>query len=115
MILGSRHTTSANEDISVSINGHMTEVVSTQKHLGLTIDSNLTWEQQINQVCQNVSRKLTLMKVLSKFINQDSLKLYYNSYVIPIFDFCCMIWGNSTIANQSRLVKLQKRAARLIS
>ena len=25
-----------------------------------------------------------------------------------------MVWGNTTIANQSRLVKLQKRAARLI-
>ena len=48
---------------------------------------------------------------MSKCINQGSLKLYYNLYVIQIFDFCCMIWGNTTIANQSRLVKLQKRAA----
>ena len=50
------------------------------------------------------------MKLLSEYINQDSLKQYYNASVLPIFDFCCVIWGNTTTANQTRLVKLQKRA-----
>ena len=53
MILGSRHMISANEDISVSINRHMIEVASTQKQLGITIDTNLTWEQQIIR-CANI-------------------------------------------------------------
>ena len=51
----------------------------------ITIDKNLTWEQQIDFVCRNVSRKLTLMKLLSKYVNQNSLKQYYNSYVFPVF------------------------------
>ena len=38
----------------------------------------------------------------------------YNAYVLPIFHFCCVIWSNTTAANQTRLVKLQKRAARLL-
>ena len=54
--------TSANEGISVTINEHSIESVSAQKHLGITTDKNLTWEQQIDLVCRNVSRKLTLMK-----------------------------------------------------
>ena len=101
--------TSANEGISVTINEHSIESVSAQKHLGITIDKNLTWEQQIYLVCRNVSRKLTLMKLLSKYVNQNSLKQYYNSNVLPVFDFVCVVWGNLT-----RLVKLQKRAARII-
>ena len=67
-----------------------------------------------HSVQTHVSRKLTLMKLLSKYINQECLKLYYNSYILPIFDFCCIIWGNTTVTNQSRLIKLQKRVARLI-
>ena len=106
--------TSANEDISVTINEHSTESVSAQKHLGITIDKNLTWEQQIDLVCRNFSRKLTLIKLLSKYTNQNSLKQYYNSYVLPVFDFGCIVWGNTTNANLTRLVKLQKRAARMI-
>ena len=37
-VVGSKHMTSANEGISVTINGHRTESVSAQKHLGITID-----------------------------------------------------------------------------
>ena len=31
-----------------------------------------------------------------------------------MFDFGCVVWGNTTNANLTRLVKLQKRAARMI-
>ena len=54
------------------------------------------------------------MKLLSKYVNQNSLKQYYNSYVLPVFDFGCVVWGNTTNANLTRLVKLQKQAARMI-
>ena len=92
-VVGSKHMTSANEGISVTINEHSIESVRAQKHLGITINKNLTWEQQIDFVCRNVSRKLTLMKLLSKYVNQNSLKQYYNSYVLPVFDFGCVVWG----------------------
>ena len=68
-VVGSKHMTSANESISITINELSIESVNAQKHLGITIDKNLTWEQQIDLMCQNVSRKLTLMKLLS---NQNS-------------------------------------------
>ena len=73
--------TSVNEGNSVTINEHSIESVSALKHLGITIDKNLMWEQQIDLVCRNVSRKLTLMKLLSKYVNQNSLKQYYSSSV----------------------------------
>ena len=47
-VVGSKHMTSANEDISVTINEQSIESVSAQKHLGITLDKNLTWEQQID-------------------------------------------------------------------
>ena len=54
------------------------------------------------------------MKLLSKYVNQNSLKQYYNSYVLPVFDFGCVVWGNTINANLTRLKKIQKRAARMI-
>ena len=69
-VVDSKHMTSANEGISVTINEHSIESVSAQKHLGITIDKNLTLEQQIDLVCRNVSCKLTLVKLLSKYVNQ---------------------------------------------
>ena len=113
-VVGSKHMTSANEGFFVTINEHSIESVSAQKHLGITIDKNLTWEQHIDLVCRNVSRNLTLMKLLSKYVNQNSLKQYYNSNVLPVFDFGCVVWGNTTNANLTRLVKHQKQATRMI-
>ena len=49
-VVGSKHMPSANEGISVTINEHCIESVSAQKHLGITTDKNLTWEQQIDMV-----------------------------------------------------------------
>ena len=69
-VVGSKVMTSANEGISVTINEHSIESISAQKHLGITIDKNLTWEQHIDLVCQNISRKLTLIKLLSKYVNK---------------------------------------------
>ena len=106
--------TSANESISITINEHSIASVKTQKHLGITIDKKFTQEQHIDLVYQNVSRKLTLMKLLSKYVNQNSLKQYYNAYVLPVIDFWCVVWSNTINANLTRLVKLQKRAARMI-
>ena len=60
-VVGSKYISPANESISVTINVHSIESVNTQKHLGITRDKNLTWEQQIDLVCQNISRKLTLL------------------------------------------------------
>ena len=60
-VVGSKHMTSANEVISVTINEHSTESVSAQKRLGITIDKNLTWEQQTDLVCWNFSYIITHM------------------------------------------------------
>ena len=93
---------SANRSIAVSIHEHTIESVSSQKHLEITIDKNLTWEKQIDLVCKSASRKIKLMKLLSKYIDQTSLKQFYNSYVLPVFDYGCGVWGNTTHANVSR-------------
>ena len=52
-VVGSKHMTSANESISVTINELSTESVNEQKHLGITIDNKLIWEQQTDLVCQS--------------------------------------------------------------
>ena len=106
-VVGSKNMTFAHESISITINEHSIESVNTQKHLGITIDKNFTWEKQIDLVCQNVSRKLTLMKLLSKYVKQNSLKQYYNSYVLQVFDFGCIIWGNITNSNLTELVNFR--------
>ena len=45
---------------------------------------------------------------------QNLLELVYKTYVLPLFDYACTIWG-CTNANVSIIQRLQNRAARIIT
>ena len=44
----------------------------------------------------------------------EELKLYYNRYLLPLIDYCCVVWGNINKVYLEKILKLQKRAARII-
>ena len=40
--------------------------------------------------------------------------MLYNALIKPILEYCCTVWGNCTVDNLQRALRLQKRCARLI-
>jgi hypothetical protein len=44
----------------------------------------------------------------------EGLKIYYNGYLLPLIDYCSVVWGNINKVNLEKILKLQKRAARII-
>ena len=80
----------------------------------MIIDPTLSWDKQVDSVCLEVVRNITLLKLLSKHADQKSLNLYYNSYILPILDYGCLIWDRCSTVNTNRLIRLQKRAARVV-
>ena len=40
--------------------------------------------------------------------------MLYNVLIKPILEYCCTVWGNCTVDNLQRVLKLQKRSVRLI-
>ena len=41
-------------------------------------------------------------------------KLYFNAYILPHLDYCNTIWGNCSNELIDKVIKFQKRAARVI-
>jgi hypothetical protein len=37
-----------------------------------------------------------------------------NIFILPLIDYCCVVWGNCSNKGLNRILKLQKRTARLI-
>ena len=114
MSIGSRQNLSNYNALNITIDNEDISNVDNQKLPGIIIDKTLSWDKQIDSVCLNITRRITLLKLLSKYVDMPNLKLYYNSYILPIFDYGCMIWGQCSTYNINRLLKLQKRAARII-
>ena len=85
MMLGTRQKISNFNLVDVYLEGHCVQHIETQKLLGIIIDKNLSWNKQIDSVCLNTTRQITLLKQLSKYVNKNSLKQHYNSYILPFF------------------------------
>jgi hypothetical protein len=65
-----------------------------QKLLGIYLDHNLDWKNQINYLCKNISSRLFLFAKIKKYLDKKCKILFFKSYILPIFDFCCTVWGN---------------------
>ena len=90
--LPSKYFLTLSESIQIYVDNELIRDVENRKLLVITIDKHLTWDQQIDIVSLNINRRITLLKLLSKYVGKQSLNQYYNSYILPIFDFGCMIW-----------------------
>ena len=100
--------------MQIYIDNEIIKNVENQKLLGVTTDKTLSWDKQIEMVSLTIIRRITLLELLSKYVEKQSLSQYYNSYILPIFDFGCLILGRCSAVNINRLLKLQTRAARII-
>ena len=114
MNIGSKHSLKNNPPLDVKVDNSIIVKTNEQKLLGVYIDETLSWDKQVDVICKTVSRKITLLKLLSKYIDQNGLKLYYNSYILPNLDYGSILWGHSKRSHVDRITKLQKRAARII-
>ena len=106
--------TNAVDSLDILLKDEHIKTVDSQKLMGIVIDKSLTWDKQVDAVCLNVSRRIKLLKLLSKYVDQKGLNLYYKSYILPIFYYGCLIWGCCSTSNANRLIKLQERTARII-
>ena len=89
--------------------------VSKTKSLGIFIDENLNWNNQIDNISKKASKGIAILRRAKKFISQPSLLTMYQSLVQPYFDYCSLMWGNCNQTCKDKLQKLHNRAARVIT
>ena len=114
MSAGTKRRLADSRKLEIHVDDICIENVSKQKLLGVYIDENLNWSAHIDYLCSNISSKITLLRQLSQYVPQNVQKLFYQSYIIPLIDYGSVIWGSTSSSNLDWLLKLQKRAARII-
>ena len=82
--------------------------------LGVTISNTLCWDAHIEQLIKKCNSYLFLLSRIKVFLSRRNRILFYNSYMLPHLDLCCIIWGNCSSTLEDKLVRFQKRAARVI-
>ena len=73
--------------------------VNDHKHLGLILDSKLTFEKHINSKIVVARKLIGILKYLSSYIPLKSLTQIYKSFIHPHFDYGDVIYHIPPLTN----------------
>ena len=91
----------------------ITEVLST-KFIGLHIDSKLNWKDHISYLCKLLSRNTGVSNSLKSIFPKNVLCMLYSTLILPYINYGILAWGNAANVHLDGLLKVQKRAIRII-
>ena len=84
------------------------------KHLGLTLQSNLKWDEHIASLSSKVNMLISCLKTFKYSLNRKSLETMYKSFILPLFDYADIIWDSCTETQSNILENLHLDAIRTI-
>lgn len=84
------------------------------KHLGLDIDSKLTWSNHVNTLQRNISSMCGLLWKVSKFLPSKTLTTMYHAFVQSKLQYLVSIWGAAAKSRLKPLQSVQNRCLKVI-
>ena len=114
MIIGSKQRVKNFDQVDLNIQGQHIERVSQTKYLGVTIDSNITWSKHIETMYKRLSSKIGILRRIRHCVPKYCLVTIYNSFILPLFDYCDIIFDSADKKHLDKLQILQNRSARII-
>ena len=82
--------------------------------LGVTIDRCLTFSNHVSNRCQKAAKQLHALARISRYLDEKSRIIIYNSFVKSNFDFCPLVLNFCGKVNSGKIEKVQERALRII-
>ena len=90
-------------------------ISSTKKTwVGITIDSNLKFDNHIATKIQKSNMMLGLINRSFSFLDSNIFKTLYTCYVRPHLEYDSVIWSPFLIKNIKALENVQRRATKLV-
>ena len=113
-ITGKRLSTRINHDLAVVVNGKQLENVRCAKLLGLEIDHELTFIPHVEKLSKKLSQRIGILKRIKYCLPLKHRLIFYNTMIRQVIDYVNVDWTSCDKHCLNRVLKLQKRAARVI-
>ena len=115
MLIGSKYKLTNIKSPIFQLGESNIKIVYTSKSLGMHIDETLPWSDHVDEMAKKISRAINGLKQVRPFVHFHTLLTIYNALILPLFDYCDVVWGNLNKGLADRIQKLQNRAARIIT
>jgi hypothetical protein len=95
----------------LKLGGVTIKEVQTHKHLGLTFNETLTWNDHIEKLAIKAAQCVGLLKRISRDVPRECLETLYKSMVRPLLEYGSVIYDGSAECHLQRLENVQRQAA----
>ena len=102
-------------DIDVVLGDSRLDVKSDCKFLGVTLDSRLTFSNHTSQISNKISIYIGILYKIRKQLNTAAKMSFYYGLIYPSLNYNISVWGGAYATHSENLIKLQKRAIRIIA
>ena len=86
--------------------------VKSVKYLGIMLDENLTWSEQIDYLSKKLSRSAGIFSKLRYYVNTNVLTKVYHALFNSHLQYAILCWGSTANLHINKLQVLQNRAIR---
>ena len=107
-------STPYNERLTIAVNGQKIKQVDKVKFLGVIIDENLTWDDQIKHLENKLLATIVLIKRIKKFIPSSQYSKIYQSLFVSHLTYAISCWGGIYPSKLQKLFSIQKRCLRIL-
>lgn len=100
----------------LTLNNAPIDFVTETKFLGMIIDEKITWKPHLRALKTSCTRKLDILKCLSKLswgADREMLLMIYRSLIRSKIDYGCMVYQTATKANIAIIDPVHNAALRL--
>ena len=103
-----------NDNISINVGNEQIDSCNSVELLGVKIDNQLKFTEHVKNMIKKGNQKFHALARISKYLNQDKLKLIMRAFIQSQFNYCPLVWmfHNRTLNN--KINRLHERALRLV-
>ena len=114
VIYGTRQNPRLKDDMSLLYEGAELRRVFTYKYLGVFLDQHLSFNDHVDYLVNETSKKLGALKRCRNNLTLSAAEIIFKAMILPALDYCEVVWQGCGQGNIDSLEKLQRRAAKLI-
>jgi exonuclease III len=95
----------------ITMGGKVISQVDHHKHLGIILNSKMTWSKHVDYICEKASRRCNSMKRISSIVPRRTLIHLYKSIVRPVLEYGCVLYDNIDQVYINKIERVQRSAA----